>query len=82
LSSSFFECVKTVFYENSLVTVPYPPYSPDLAPSNFWFFGYVKTSLTSRVFNDVGELLEVAIEFLNEIRPSELPLFFTTGLNE
>jgi hypothetical protein len=35
LSGSFFECVTIVFDGNSLVTVPHPPYSPDLAPSDF-----------------------------------------------
>jgi transposase len=62
--------------ENSLVTVPHPPYSPDLAPFDFWFFDQIKTSLAGRVFNDVDEPLEPAIGFLNEIWPSELQLVF------
>jgi hypothetical protein len=36
---------KQLFDENSLVTVPRPPSSPDLASSDFWLFGHVKTSL-------------------------------------
>jgi hypothetical protein len=44
-------------------------------PSEFWFFGYIKESL-SRVFNDADEHLEAVMEVLNEIRPSELQLVF------
>ena len=27
--------------------MPHPPYSPDLAPSDFWLFGYLKRQLDS-----------------------------------
>jgi hypothetical protein len=65
---------KQFFDGNSLVPVPHPPYSSDLAPSDLPLFGHIKTSLRDRVFNDVDELLEAFIEFLNEIKPSELQL--------
>jgi hypothetical protein len=58
------------------MTVPHPPYSSDLALSDFWLFGHIKTSLAARVFNDADELLEAVIEFLNKIQPSELQLVF------
>jgi hypothetical protein len=61
LSGSFFECIKTD--EDSLVVIPHLPYIPDLAPSDFWLFGHVKTSLAGRAFNDIDELLEAVIEF-------------------
>jgi hypothetical protein len=64
------------FDGNSLVAIPHPPYSPDLTPSDFWFFGSIKTSLAGRVFNDSDEILEAVIGFLNEIQPSELQLVF------
>jgi hypothetical protein len=70
------------FDENSLVTVPHPSSSPDLATSNFWLFGYIKTVLACRVFDDVDEFLEAVIESFNEIQPSEFQLVFTTGSNE
>jgi histone-lysine N-methyltransferase SETMAR len=50
------------FDGTSHVTVPHPPYSPDLASSEFWLFGHIKTSLAARVFNDTEELLEGVIE--------------------
>jgi hypothetical protein len=43
-----------------------------LAPSDFWLFGRIKTILVGRAFNDVDELLEAVIKFLNEIEPREL----------
>jgi hypothetical protein len=71
-----FECVKTVFDGNSLILISHPPYSPDLAPSNFWLFGHIKTSLARRIFNDADEFLEAVIELLIEIQPPELQLVF------
>jgi hypothetical protein len=76
LLGSFLECIQTVFDENFLITVPNPPYSPDLAPSDSWCFCHIKTSLAVRVFSDLDEVLEVVIEFLNEIQPSELQFAF------
>jgi hypothetical protein len=64
------------FDENSLVTAPHSPYSSDFAPSDFWLFGHIKTSLAGRVFNDVDELLDAVIELSNEIQPSELQFVF------
>jgi hypothetical protein len=63
LPGSFFECAKTVFDENSLVTILHLPDSSDLAPSDLWLFGQIKISLAGRVFNDVGEVLEAVPEF-------------------
>jgi hypothetical protein len=40
------------------------------------------TSLAGRVFNDVNELLETVVEFLNGVQPSELQLVFMTGSSE
>jgi hypothetical protein len=67
---------KQFFDGNSLVVVLHPPYIPDLAPSNFWLFAHIKTSLVGGIFHDADELLEAMIEFLNEIQPSELRLVF------
>ena len=33
--------------EEGVMLVPHPPYSPDLAPSDFWLFGYLKQQLGS-----------------------------------
>jgi hypothetical protein len=52
--------------------VPHRPYRPDLAPSDFWLFGYVKTSLVGQTFEESGQLLEAITEFLNGVQPPEV----------
>jgi histone-lysine N-methyltransferase SETMAR len=37
---------------------PHPPYSPDLAPSDFDLFGYIKGCLAGLSFENADELLE------------------------
>jgi hypothetical protein len=44
---------------------PHPPYSPDLAPSNFFLFGYVKERLKGMVFPSYGELLDAIGEVID-----------------
>ena len=36
--------------DEHIETIPHPPYSPDLAPSDFWLFGELKDSLRGRRF--------------------------------
>jgi hypothetical protein len=38
-------------------SAPHPPYSPDLAPSDFDLFGHVKKCLASLSFEDADQLL-------------------------
>jgi hypothetical protein len=38
-------------------SAPYPPYSPDLAPSDFDLFGYVERCRTGLSFEDADQLL-------------------------
>jgi hypothetical protein len=63
--------------ENHVLHVPHPPYGPDLAPSDFWLFGDVKTALVCQRFEEPKKLLEAVTEFLNEIQRSELELAFS-----
>jgi hypothetical protein len=44
------------FVENQLLHVPQPPYSPDLAPSDFLLFGRIKTGLARQSFAEPEEL--------------------------
>jgi hypothetical protein len=39
---------------------PHPPYSPDLAPLDFFLFGHVKRMLCGCAFGSSGELLSTA----------------------
>jgi hypothetical protein len=36
--------------------VPHPPYSPDLAPCNFFLFPRLKSTLKGKQFQDVAEI--------------------------
>ena len=51
---------------------PQPPYSPDIAPSDFYLFGYVKGLLAGRTFQSADELLSAVTEILNEISEKTL----------
>jgi hypothetical protein len=48
-------------------TAPHPPDSPDIAPSEFYFFGYVKERLADRSFVDAEALFEAVQGVLNSI---------------
>lgn len=39
------KCVQTYLEEQNLQIMEQPPYSPDLAPSDFWLFDYIKQQL-------------------------------------
>jgi hypothetical protein len=39
-----------------MAVVPHPPYSPDLAPCDFFFFPKIKMTFKGRRFNDVEEI--------------------------
>jgi hypothetical protein len=46
-------------------SVPHPPYSPDLAPSDFHLFDYTKRCLAGLSFEDADQLL-AAVEGVRE----------------
>jgi hypothetical protein len=46
-------------------SAPHPPCSPDLAPSDFYLFGYVKRCLAGLSFEDVDQIL-AAVEGVPE----------------
>ena len=62
--------VKEYLEGQSLRTAPHPPYSPDLAPSDFFLFGDVKRMLQGSEFQATEELLEAVVAILNAI-PAE-----------
>jgi histone-lysine N-methyltransferase SETMAR len=47
----------------------HPAHSPDLAPCDFFLFGYVKEQLKGKSLVEEGELLSVPSAFLSEIPP-------------
>jgi hypothetical protein len=57
-------------------SAPYPPYSPDLAPSDFYLFGYVKRCLAGLSFDDTDQLLATVEDFLEGIEKVNLQAIF------
>jgi histone-lysine N-methyltransferase SETMAR len=68
----FSKVTERFFIENQLLHVPRPPYSPDLAPSDFWLFRRIKTGFAGRSLNGPKELLEGVREFMEGIPVAEL----------
>jgi histone-lysine N-methyltransferase SETMAR len=52
----FSTVMEQLFIENQLLSVPHLPYSPDLAPSEFWLFRRIRTGLAGRNFAEPEEL--------------------------
>jgi histone-lysine N-methyltransferase SETMAR len=62
--------------ENGLKFASHPPYSPDLAPSDFFLFGYIKHCLQGMTFQSHDELLEAIHEVVTAIEPTTLNAVF------
>jgi transposase len=67
---------RTFCEENGLRLAPHPPYSPDLAPSDFFLFGYVKERLKGMVFPSYEELLDAVGEVVTGIELETLTAVF------
>jgi len=48
--------LRDFFAKNSIHIVPQPPYSPDLAPCDFWLFPKLKRSLQGNCFETIEEI--------------------------
>ena len=59
--------VDDVLVGNGLERLPHPPYSPDLAPSDFFLFGYLKKMLEGKNFESDEDLFAEACKLLREI---------------
>ena len=51
--------VQHFFDDNNFEVVPHAPYSPDLAPSDFWLFPTMKDTLRGRTFSSPSALATV-----------------------
>jgi len=45
----------------------HPSYSPDIAPSDFFLFGYIKEKLKNKNFETVDELMQEIYQILNDV---------------
>jgi transposase len=67
---------RTFCEENGLWLAAHPPYSPDLAPSDFFLFGYVKKRLKGMVFPSYEELLDAIGKVVTGIESETLTAVF------
>jgi hypothetical protein len=58
----------------------HPPFSPDLAPSDFYLFGRVKTALMGVTFEDDNQLFQDVMDVLRRIPRNELEAVFDAWL--
>jgi histone-lysine N-methyltransferase SETMAR len=52
------------------------PYSPDLAPCDFFFFGYVKVKLVGKQYETPEDLISEVRNIIEGIRPDVLKSVF------
>ena len=61
--------VKQKFTDLGFTQVEHPPYSPDLAPSDFHFFRCLKKHLRGNNFHSSGDLKQAVIDFIENCSP-------------
>lgn len=59
-------------------TLPHPAYSPDLSPTDYYFFKYLDKFLSGRTFLNVDDVIQAFEEFVTS-RP---PDFYRIGINK
>ena len=64
--------VNNFMMDNKLKNAPHPPYSPDLAPSDFYLFGYLKHKMIGLEFSSVDELKQYIIHEFSLIPKEKL----------
>ena len=62
--------IRSYLAKHQISFVPHPPYSPDLAPADFFLFPKLKTNLKGHSFQTIEEIQENAIRELRAIKES------------
>jgi hypothetical protein len=62
--------------KKSILKLDHPPYSPDLAPCDFWIFPKLKTALKSHRFSDIANIQGHATTILKSIPEEEFQKCF------
>ncbi|VEN60324.1 unnamed protein product [Callosobruchus maculatus] len=63
--------VREYLAKNNTVMVPQPPYSPDLAPCDFFLFPKLKRPMKGRRYATIDEIKTASKEELNKIRKND-----------
>lgn len=67
--------------EMGVKRLPHPPYSPDLAPSDFFLFGYLKFKLEGKTFHKEDEVLGEVARILHSIPKCEFQAAYDEWIN-
>lgn len=59
--------VREFLAQNNTVMMPQPPYSPDMAPCDFFLFPKIKRILKSHCFTSIDEIKSASLRELNVI---------------
>ena len=70
------ELCQSFLSRNNIEQLTHPPYSPDLAPSDFWLFPEMKRPLRGRYFHDENELVQSADAVLRDLSKDGLLFVF------
>lgn len=62
--------------EEKINRIPHPPYSPDLSPCDFWFFGMAKENLKGVEINSEEDLENEIIRIFDGVTFEELQMVF------
>jgi len=68
--------VQQFLAKNNMTVIPHPPYSPDLAPCDFFLFPRVKGQMKGKRFAAVSEVKNKILEVLNNISTAEFQKCF------
>lgn len=69
--------VTDYFEENDIILVPHPPYSPDLAPCDFWLFPLLKDKLRGTHYSSRHALGSAIFQCLQHIPKEDFATCFT-----
>ena len=67
---------KAAIREADIELLSHPPYSPDLAPSDYWLFPNLKKALKGRRFKDTSDVIEAANQWFED----QSEEFYKTGV--
>jgi len=67
-------------HQVGLKRIPHPAYSPDLSPSDFFIFGYMKHQLQGHSFGTREELFDAVQRILYEIPKETLIAAYTSWI--
>lgn len=69
------EIVMTFIRDHNMELIPHPPYSPDLAPADFWLFPLLKSHLSNHTYSSRISLGMAVNNFLSSVSASEWSSF-------